>query len=73
MNNKKSFLYYFYYALGEKSHQHCNKTADKVAFIRLIITLQLIITNLFIIYGVTRTHIFPTTPKTIHCIIDKND
>ena len=52
MKNKKNFLYYIYYALGEKSHPHCNKTADRVALIRLLITLQILITNFFIIGGV---------------------
>lgn len=63
MKKKKGFLYYIYCALGEKSHPHCNKTADKVAFIRLLITLQILITNFFIIYGVIRVNHFP---------IDKN-
>jgi len=52
MKKKKGFLYYLYYALGEKSHPHCNKTADRVALIRLLITLQILITNFFIIGGV---------------------
>jgi len=52
MKKKKGFLYYIYYALGEKSHPHCNKTADRVALIRLLITLQILITNFFIIGGV---------------------
>ncbi len=53
----KGPLYYIYCALGEKSHPHCNKTADRVAFIRLLITSQIIITNFFIIFGVVKTHI----------------
>jgi hypothetical protein len=48
----KGLLYYIYCALGEKSHPNCNKTADRVALIRLLIALQLIITNFFIIGGV---------------------
>jgi hypothetical protein len=52
MKKKKNFLYYIYYALGEKSHPHCSKTADRVALIRLLITLQILITNFFIIGGV---------------------
>lgn len=52
MKKKKNFLYYIYYALGEKSHPNCNKTADRVALIRLLITLQILITNFFIIGGV---------------------
>ena len=54
MKKKKGLLYYIYCALGEKSHPHCNKTADRVAFIRLVITLQILITNCFIIAGVIR-------------------
>ena len=52
MKKKKGLLYYIYCALGEKSHPHCNKTADRVAFIRLLITAQILITNFFIIGGV---------------------
>jgi hypothetical protein len=63
MKKKKGFLYYIYCALGEKSHPNCNKTADKVALIRLLITSQILITNFFIIYGVIRVNHFP---------IDKN-
>ena len=51
-NKKNDFLYYVYCALGEKSHPHCNKTADRVAFIRFILTSQILITNFFIIGGV---------------------
>ena len=51
-SKKKGLLYYIYCALGEKSHPHCNKTADKVAIIRLLITTQILITNFFIIFGV---------------------
>jgi len=51
MKKKKNFLYYIYYALGEKSHPNCNKTADRVALIRLLITLQILITNFFIIFN----------------------
>ena len=52
MKHKKGFLYYIYCALGEKSHPHCNKTADRVALIRLLVTSQILITNFFIIGGV---------------------
>lgn len=52
MKKKKTLLYYIYCALGQKSHPSCDKTADKVAFIRLAITLQILITNFFIIGGV---------------------
>jgi cell division protein FtsX len=52
MKKKKTFLYYIYCALGQKSHPSCDKTADRVALIRLLITLQILITNFFIIGGV---------------------
>lgn len=52
MKKKKTLLYYIYCALGQKSHPSCDKTADKVALIRLAITLQILITNFFIIGGV---------------------
>jgi hypothetical protein len=54
-------------ALGEKAGKN-NKEADRIAVIRLIITLQILITNCFIVYGVTRTHIIPADPKLIECI-----
>ena len=49
-------------ALGEKASK-CDKEADKVAIIRLLVTLQILVTNFFIIYGVIRVNHFP---------IDKN-
>jgi len=52
MKHKKGLLYYIYCALGEKSHPNCNKTADRVALIRLLVTSQILITNFFIIAGV---------------------
>jgi hypothetical protein len=52
VKRKKGILYYIYCALGEKSHPSCNKTADRVAIIRLLITAQILITNFFIIGGV---------------------
>jgi hypothetical protein len=52
MKQKKGLLYYIYCALGEKSHPNCNKTADRVALIRLLVTSQILITNFFIIGGV---------------------
>lgn len=52
MKKRKSFLYYVYCALGQKANSHSNKTADRVAFIRLVITLQVLLTNFFIIAGI---------------------
>jgi hypothetical protein len=45
-------------ALGEKASK-CDKEADKVALIRLLITIQILVTNFFIIYGVIRVNHFP--------------
>ena len=38
-------------ALGEKSSE-CNKEADKIAFIRFILIMQAVTTNMFIIAGI---------------------
>lgn len=54
-------------ALGEKAGKD-DKEADKIALIRLIITLQILITNVFIVYGVLRSHHFPVNPKQIECV-----
>jgi hypothetical protein len=45
-------------ALGEKASK-CDKEADGVALIRLVMFLSIFITNCFIVYGVMRTHHFP--------------
>ena len=45
-------------SLGEKASK-CDKEADKIALIRLLITAQILITNFFIIYGVIRVNHFP--------------
>ena len=45
-------------ALGEKASK-CDKEADRVALIRLLITIQILVTNCFIIYGVIRVNHFP--------------
>jgi hypothetical protein len=48
-------------SLGEKASK-CDKEADKIAFIRLAITLQILVTNFFIVFGVVKTHIIPQKP-----------
>lgn len=48
-------------ALGQKQGK-TNKEADSVAIVRTIILLLYMITNGFIVYGVVRTHILPSTP-----------
>jgi len=45
-------------SLGEKSSK-CDKEADKVALIRLLMFLSIFITNGFIIFNAIRTHIVP--------------
>lgn len=49
---------YICYSLGSKSGR-TKREADIVAFIRLVFAIQVLITNGFIIYGVSRTHLFP--------------
>ena len=51
MNQK--FWYYLSKALGSKEGKN-NKEADIVAFIRLFLILQAVVTNLCIIAGVIR-------------------
>ena len=48
-------------ALGQKQGE-TDKEADTVAIVRTIILLLYMITNGFIVYGVVRTHILPSTP-----------
>ena len=62
MKKKKNAWRLLAKALGEKASK-CDKEADRVALIRLLITVQILITNFFIIYGVIRVNHFP---------IDKN-
>jgi hypothetical protein len=57
-------------SLGEKASKD-DKEADKVALIRLFMFLSIFITNCFIVYGVLRTHHFPTNNnKKIEVVID---
>ena len=57
-------------ALGEKASK-CDKEADKIALIRLLITAQILITNFFIIYGVIRVNHFPIDKdQKIQVVID---
>jgi hypothetical protein len=49
-------------SLGEKASKN-NQEADKIALIRLLMFLSILITNCFIVYGVLRTHHFPNLPK----------
>ncbi len=58
-------------ALGEKSGKN-NKEADRIALIRLLMFLSILITNCFIIFNAVRTHIVPAEPKPVKCIIINN-
>jgi hypothetical protein len=51
-------------ALGQKASNN-DSEADVIAIIRTVILMSYLITNCFIIYGVTRAHIFPATQKPI--------
>lgn len=57
-------------ALGEKVGKN-NKESDKIAVIRTILFMTYFITNCFIIFGVSRTHIFPVGQQPVKCIINK--
>ena len=57
---------YWAKAIGAKAEPECDKTSDRVAMIRTIITFQLLITNFFIIAG--NIYNFTRTPSVV--IID---
>ena len=61
---KRNLLYYIYCALGEKASQ-IDREADKVAFIRLLMFLSILITNCFIVAGVVR-HFNDKTTVEVH-------
>ncbi len=69
MKRKKTVFRLVAKALGEKASKD-DKEADKVALIRLFMFLSILITNCFIVYGVLRTHHFPTNNKKVEVIID---
>jgi hypothetical protein len=58
MKKPKTLWRWWAKSLGEKASK-CDKESDKIAIIRTIIFATYLITNLFIIYGVMRTHHFP--------------
>jgi hypothetical protein len=68
MKHRRSVWKWFAMALGEKASK-CDIESDIVARIRAVIFLTYLITNCFIIYGVTRTHIFPVSQQPVKCII----
>ena len=70
MKKQKTAWRLFAKALGEKASK-CDKEADKIALIRLLITAQNLITNFFIIYGVIRVNHFPIDKdQKIEVVID---
>ena len=70
MKKQKTAWRLFAKALGEKASK-CDKEADKIALIRLLITAQILITNCFIIYGVIRVNHFPIDKEQkIEVVID---
>ena len=52
------------YALGKKEGRD-KKDADRIAIIRTLIMIQLIVTNFFIIAGNVKNLFFDTTPVTV--------
>jgi hypothetical protein len=58
MKKRKTLWRLLAKSLGEKASK-CDKEADRVALIRLVMFLSIFITNCFIVYGVMRTHHFP--------------
>ena len=69
MKKRKTLWKWWALALGEKASK-CSKEADKVALIRTFIFATYLITNAFIVYGVLRTHHFPTDSRKIEVVID---
>ena len=70
MKNRKSIWRLLAKSLGEKAGKN-NQEADRIALIRLLMFLSILITNCFIVYGVLRTHHFPTdTYKQTQCKIN---
>lgn len=62
----KTFWRLWAKSLGQKASK-CDNESDKIAIIRTLIFFSYLITNIFIIYGVTRTHIFPINQSKIFC------
>ena len=59
MKKPKTLWRWWAKAIGEKASK-CDQESDKVAIIRTLIFATYLITNGFIVYGVLRTHHFPT-------------
>jgi hypothetical protein len=70
MKKSKNWWRWWAKSIGEKASK-CDKESDTVAVIRTVIFATYLITNCFIVYGVLRTHHFPTNVKQIGCVSDK--
>ena len=68
MKRRKTIWRLWAKSLGEKASK-CDNESDTVALVRSFIFITYLITNCFIIYGVTRTHIFPVSQQPVKCII----
>jgi hypothetical protein len=71
MKRKKSLLYYVYCALGEKSGKD-NQEADKIALIRLLGFLSILMTNSFIVANTLR-HWNDKTTVNVEVLIDESN
>lgn len=71
MKSRKTLFHLIAKALGEKASK-CDKEADKVAIIRLLMFLSIFITNGFIVFNAVRTHIIPAESKPVRCIIESS-
>lgn len=63
---QRNWLYYLYCALGEKSKEDVQE-ADRVAFIRLLMFLSILITNGFIVANAIRH--WNDSNESVKCII----
>ena len=68
---KKSAWRILALALGRKEGRS-DKEADKIAIIRTLIMIQLIVTNFFIIAGNVKNLFFDTTPVTVEQVNTKS-
>ena len=55
------------YALGSFSDDKTAPYDDLITIVRTLVLITYLITNCFIIYGVTRTHIFPVHQQPVKC------
>ena len=58
------------YALGSFSDDKTAPYDNFITIVRTLILITYLTTNGFIIYGVTRTHIFPVDQRPVKCIVN---